>query len=250
MAGDATKARDDRDDPARDTLARAAIADVRDGMTVGLGTGRAASRGIRALARRAQREDWTRLRCVATSTRSRDLAVSLGLVVVPMRDVPRVDLLFDGADELDPNLAMTKGAGGAMTWEKIVAQAARRRVYLMDSSKIVARLGERFALPVETLEFGLAFVDERMRALGLSPRLRRRRDERTGEESDYRTDEGNLVLDCGYGTTRRDTLDDLRLLAGAIDAIPGVIGHGLFVDQADVAIIESPDGTLERRERR
>lgn len=231
----------DTTDITQDRLAQAAVEDVRDGMMVGLGTGRAASRGIRALAHRVNTEN-LRVTCVATSHRSADLATELGLTVVPMCDVAHVDLLFDGVDELEPGLSMTKGAGGAMTWEKIVAEAADLRIYLMDEAKIVTRLGERFALPVEVIEFARSTASERLRELGLSPSVRM-----TDDGSPYHTDEGNLVVDCGYGET---SSGDLQALAVALDRIPGVIGHGLFVDQADRVFIESADRTrLERRDR-
>ncbi len=226
-----------------DRLAFAAVEPVRSGMVVGLGTGRAASRGIHALAQRVDREG-LRLTCVATSRRSAELALSLGLDVVPMRDVPRVDVLFDGVDELEPGLAMTKGAGGAMTREKIVADAADLCLYLMDESKLVSRLGERFPLPVEVLEFGLASTSAALKRLGLEPTMRSSPDD---PRQPYLTDEGNPVLDCAYGETSRGDLLDL---SRAIDAVSGVVGHGLFVTQADVVLIESTDGQrVERRER-
>lgn len=226
-----------------DLLAAAAVEPVRRGMVVGLGTGRAASRGIHALAAKVKR-DQLEITCVATSRRSAELALSLGLEVEPMRDVPRVDVLFDGVDELEPGLAMTKGAGGAMTRERIVADAADLRIYLMDESKVVQHLGERFALPVEVLEFGLASTRAGLEQLGLTPNLRLAGD----ESSDlYLTDEANLVLDCAYGETSRG---DLLELSRAIDSIAGVVGHGLFATQADVVLIESADRRrLERRER-
>lgn len=226
-----------------DPLAAAAVEPVRSGMTVGLGTGRAASRGIEALAERVKRER-LQITCVATSRRSAELALTLGLGVVAMRDVTRVDVLFDGVDELEPGLAMTKGAGGAMTREKIVADAADLCIYLMDESKAVAHLGERFPLPVEVLEFGLASTAANLARIGLKPKIRPASPE---SDSPYLTDEGNLVLDCVYGETARG---DLFELSRAIDAISGVVGHGLFVTQADVVLIESTDRQrVERRER-
>jgi len=225
-----------------DRLAAAAVEPVRGGMVVGLGTGRAASRGIHALAERVKGERLS-LTCVATSRRSAELALFLGLRVAPMRDVPRVDVLFDGVDELEPGLAMTKGAGGAMTREKIVADAADLRLYLMDESKLVAHLGQHFPLPVEVLEFGLASTSAALKRLGLEPKLRLAPD----SDEPYLTDEGNLVLDCAYGQTSRGNLLDL---SRAIDGVSGVVGHGLFVTQADVVLIESADGQrLDRRER-
>jgi len=230
---------------ADDLLAIEAVRDVADGMVVGLGTGRAASRAIEMLARKVQSDNLA-VECVATSVRSAELARSHDLTVRPMRDVPRVDLLFDGVDELDPSLAMTKGGGGAMTREKIVAEAAERRIYLMQQSKRVRRLGERMPLPVEALEFGLASIAGRLDRLGLTPRVRT---SAADPDAPVRTDEGNLILDCKYGDAAEG---DLFQLDRALNAIPGVVGHGLFVDQADVVIIEPDDrdGPLEFHERR
>jgi ribose 5-phosphate isomerase A len=129
-----------------DALASAAVQDVRDGMTVGLGTGRAATRAIHALAHRAAKERLD-LHCVATSRPSEELARALGLPIREMRAVECVDYLFDGADEVDESLRMLKGHGDAMTREKFVAQASARRVYLIQSRKRVRHLGETVALP-------------------------------------------------------------------------------------------------------
>lgn len=221
-----------------DALAMAAVQHVTDGMMVGLGTGRAASRGIQALAARVRDGEVNDISTVATSIRSADLARSLGLLVLPMCDVQHVDLLFDGADEVDANLCMTKGAGGAMTREKIVAEASARRIYLIDDSKLVERLGTRVPLPVEVLRFGLEACMLRLRGLGLEPVIRPPAD--PDRQEHYVTDEGNLVLDCAY--PKRPAPSDaeaLKQLSIAIDVIPGVVGHGLFVDQADIVIIEN-----------
>lgn len=230
-----------------DKLAAEAVREIEDGMVVGLGTGRAASRAIRTLAEKANAKGFSSIRCVATSDRSAELATTLGLNVLEMRDIPRVDLLFDGVDELDPNLAMTKGGGGAMTREKIVAEAATRRIYLMQQSKVVSQLGEHFRLPVEVLEFGLASVKQRLdEELGLASAIRF---EKGKSRRMVRTDEGNLILDCIYGEASKN---DLRKLDQAINSIPGVLGHGLFVDHADLVLIEDDEGKgrpLERRER-
>src|SRR5262249_29782841 len=154
-----------------DALAMGAVAGIQSGMIVGLGTGRAASRAIRALGQRAAAEN-LELRCVATSRASAELAGQLGLGVEPMEGVEVVDYLFDGADEVDPQLRMIKGRGGAMTREKIVAQASARRVYLVQTSKLVQRLGEHAPLPIEVLRFGLASTRRALRGLGLGGPLR------------------------------------------------------------------------------
>jgi ribose 5-phosphate isomerase A len=216
-----------------DALAVAAVAGIRGGMMVGLGTGRAATRGIRALAERVAAERLG-IRCVATSTASGELATQLGLRVEPMEGVEAVDYLFDGADEVDPQLRMIKGRGGAMIREKIVAQASRHRVYLVQTSKLVRRLGEKAPLPIEVLQFGLASTRRALADLGLKGVLRLAED-----GSVYQTDNGNPVLDAPIpaGSTP-------ERLAAALDALSGVVGHGLFLDEADVVLSEDEQGRV------
>jgi ribose 5-phosphate isomerase A len=223
---------------AADALAVAAVAGIRSGMMVGLGTGRAATRGIRALAERAKAERLD-LRCVATSKASADLATQLGLRVEPMEGVEVVDYLFDGADEVDPQLRMIKGRGGAMTREKIVAQASSHRVYLVQTEKRVQRLGEKAPLPIEVLQFGLASIRRALAELGLKGVLR------LAESGGvYQTDNGNPVLDApipaGLAPER---------LATALDALSGVVGHGLFLDEADVVLSEDAQGKVTSQAR-
>jgi ribose 5-phosphate isomerase A len=214
-----------------DALAAAAVEEIRSEMTVGLGTGRAAARAIEALARRVSAER-LRVACVATSRASAALARSLGLPLRPSEELERIDYLFDGADEVDPALRMLKGRGGAMTREKIAAHAAARRVYLVQTAKQVARLGETAPLPIEVLGFGLAATRRALRALGLDGPVR---------EGGYRTDDGNPVIDAVLPAGL-----DLGALAAALDRTPGVVGHGLFVSEADVVLIEDATGRVSR----
>jgi ribose 5-phosphate isomerase A len=221
-----------------DFMAIAAVEPIVSGMTVGLGTGRAATRGIRALAARAKAEQ-LELRCVATSDASTELATSLGLRVEPLRVVGRVDYLFDGADEVDPQLRMIKGRGGAMTREKKVAHASAQRVYLIQTDKLVDRLGEKALLPVEPAAAHLETVRQALQALGLEGNDRVASDGRL-----YRTDGGNPVLDV-----RLPGDIDVGNLTRALDNMPGVVGHGLFLNEADVVLIENEAGELSRKAR-
>jgi ribose 5-phosphate isomerase A len=218
-----------------DALASAAVEEIRAGMTVGLGTGHAATRAIEALARRASAGGMSLL-CVATSRTSAELGRRLGLRVQAMEGVERIDYLFDGADEVDAGMRMIKGRGGAMTRERIAARAAARRVYLVQSAKLVERLGESAPLPVEVLRFGLAATRRALRELGLDGPLR---------AGDYETDDGNPVVDAALPAGA-----DLAQLARALDETPGVVGHGLFLTEADVLLIEDPLGRVSRRSRR
>lgn len=221
-----------------DELAEIAVRDIETGTVVALGTGRAASRAVRALARRAHNEGLT-VKAVPTSDATERLARELGLNILPLRDAMHIDTLFDGADEVDPQLRMIKGAGGAMTREKIAAHAAQNRTYLINESKLVERLGERVRVPVEVLDPALAFLTVRLEYLGLDPQLRLDHDEteRTREPVPYRTDNNNPVLDITAPTDR--PADDLDVM---LRLMPGIVGHGLFLTEADRVVIETASG--------
>ncbi|WP_433911157.1 ribose-5-phosphate isomerase RpiA [Sphingomonas yabuuchiae] len=216
----------DRDADKR-LAAAAAVEEVCDDMLVGLGTGSTAAHAIIALADRR-----LKIQAVATSQASADLARSLGIAVRDFADVVRVDLAIDGADAIDARLRAVKGAGGAMVREKIVAASADRMIVIADAAKRVDRLGG-VKLPVEILPFARAFAAARLSALF----------ERLEERTDYRTDNGNIVVD-GYGWDDAD----LPGLAGALMAIPGVVGHGLFLAEIDAAYIAG-EGIVTRLER-
>lgn len=210
--------------------AEAAVAEVRDGMIVGLGTGSTAAFAIQALARRCAAG--LRIEAVATSEASTAAALDGGIIVRDFADVATLDLAIDGADEIDRRLWAIKGAGGAMLREKTVAAAARRFVVIADGSKRVEAIGAA-KLPVEVLPFARAFVMRQLQALGATVTVR----------PGYRTDNGNLVADCRFVA-----MPDPRSLAAAIAAIPGALGHGLFLDEVDAAYIAS-DGIVTRLER-
>ncbi len=214
--------------------AQAAAAEVADGMLVGLGTGSTAAFLIAELGRRVA--GGLRIEATATSEASAALAAGLGIAVHPFDGIVRVDLAIDGADEIDPDLRAIKGAGGAMLREKVVAASAARMVVIADGGKRVDRLGAA-ALPVEVLPFAHAFVAGRLRALGAEPALRMRGD------GPYRTDQGNLVLDCRFAA-----FPEPGPLAERLQAIPGALGHGLFLDEVDAAYV-AQDGRVDRIER-
>ena len=220
----------------RDALAEAGIEKVASGMLVGLGTGRSASRAICALGDRVKREN-LKIKCVATSEASERLAKEHGLEVVDFALVERVDLLFDGADECDHELRMLKGAGGAMTRERMVAWASDHCVYLVQKHKVVELLGTNSTLAIAVMAFGLASIRGALRSLGLNGVCRRSMDGQL-----YITDNGNLILDVmieGH---------DLNELQAALNDIPGVVDHGLFLGEADEIIVENGEG-LERMTR-
>jgi len=214
--------------------AKAAVAQVHDGMIVGLGTGTTAAHAIAALGERVRAG--LRIKAVATSERSACAARALGIVLTEMDGIEALDLAIDGVDEIDPALRAIKGAGGAMLREKIVAEAARRMIAIADISKAVECLGAR-AVPVEVVAMARSFVSRRLVQLGGSPRLR------AGPQDVFRTDQGNLVLDCAFGP-----IAEPERLAAALDAIPGLVGHGLFLHEIDTIFLAGPEG-IERRDR-
>jgi ribose 5-phosphate isomerase A len=213
-----------------DALAEAAVAPIQSGMIVGLGTGRTASRGILALAERV-REEGLDIRCVPTSHVTETLARAQQLNVIDFTLVERVDYLFDGADEVDPHLRMLKGAGGAIIRERIVAHAADRRVYMVDESKLVTHLGQRCPLPLAVMAFGLTSIRSELRKIGLNGVVRR-----TMDGQFFLTDNGSLIVDA---TLEERDLDDL---SDALDSIPGLIDHGLFLTEADEVVVQTAGG--------
>jgi ribose 5-phosphate isomerase A len=218
-----------------DRLGAYALRYVKPGQTIGLGTGRAASAFIRALGERA-----IKVRGVPTSEASAELARSLGIEVVALDGKARLDVDIDGADEVDPRLNLVKGYGGAMVREKVVACAARKVVILVGAEKRVARLGQRRRLPVEVVPFAASYAMRWMRELGLKPTVR------IGDGgSEFLSDNGNLVIDCGARV-----FDAPARLERDLLAIPGVVGTGLFIGIAHVVLVANGDGSITTLERR
>ncbi len=205
---------------------------VKDGMAVGLGTGTTATLFIGQLGLRVAQG--LRVRCVASSQASHDLAVSLSIPMTTFAATPELDLAIDGADEVAPGLALIKGGGGALLREKIVISAARRFLVVVDSSKVVPHLGQ-FPLPVEVIQMALPIVQHKLTALGVHPTLRT-----FASGSPYLTDEGNFILDCACG----EILQPAEL-AASIRAIVGVVEHGLFLGMATEALIGYDDRVEE-----
>ncbi len=202
---------------------------VEDGMVLGLGTGSTAVHMVRLLAERVK--DGLRVQGVPTSRATGSLAAELGIALIGFDQVTRIDLTIDGADEIDANLDLIKGGGGALLREKIVASVSDRYIIIADQTKLVPRLGA-FALPVEVTPFALAVVSARLETEGAGPVLRLG----AGGEPMV-TDEGNHLLDCAYRS-----IADASALARALTDIVGVVEHGLFVGMADVAVIGGESG--------
>lgn len=221
-------------DEAKLQVARRAVEFVEDGMAVGLGTGTTATMFIRELGTRVHAG--LDFRCVASSDASHALAVSLGMKVFDLTELPELDVYIDGADEVcaGAGLALIKGGGGALLREKIVASAADRFIVVVDKSKVVPELG-RFPLPVEVIRMALPLVSRKLEALGLQPAQRKHPD-----GTDYVTDEGNFILDCACGA-----IPEPEETAAEIRSIVGVVEHGLFVGMASLVLVAGDDGVQE-----
>jgi len=218
-------------DTAKRAAGEAAAELVESGMVVGLGTGSTALWFTRALGARARQG--LRVVVVPTSAHTAALAVEQGLDIAEL-DRRGVDLAVDGADCVDPDLRLIKGAGGALVREKIVAAAARRFVVIIDSSKLSDQLQGQ--VPVEVLPFGAERTLTLLDGTGAQYQLRR---STTGDP--VVTDNGNLIADSQY-----QTIDDPEGLSARLDAIPGAVGHGLFLGMADLVLVGHTDGALDR----
>lgn len=217
-----------------DLLATTAIADIKSGMIVGLGTGRTANRAIRALAARVKEEKLD-IDCVCTSAATEMLAGELGLPLVPFADIEVVDMLVDGAYEVDYQLRMLKGQHGAITRQRLVAEVSRRSIYLASEDKLVHKLGTNASLTITIIPFGIASIRRRLRDMGLYGVVRR-----TMEGEIYITEGGGVALDM------RMPDRDIEELSLELDHVAGVVDHGLFLYEADEVLIEQKNGQIRR----
>jgi ribose 5-phosphate isomerase A len=212
---------------------------VQSGMKVGLGAGRTAARGIEALAERVKDENLD-IQCVAASEQAEDLARSLGLKITDFAMLEELDILIDGADAVDRHMQVMKGSRGAMTRERIICWASNRTVFMVTQNKVAdSQIGAGTPLPIAVMAFGLVSTRNALRHIGINGVIRQDMDGRL-----FITDNGNLVLDASL---RGD--ENLAQLATELNDIPGVIDHGLFIDEADIILVEKEDGSIERLER-
>ena len=205
---------------------------IQSGMTLGLGTGSTATHMLHVLAEALRNGQLHNIVGVPTSDAIGVLARQLGVPTATLDERPQLDLALDGADEIDPSLNLIKGLGGALLREKIVEASTDRLIILADETKLVTRLGTRAPLPVEVVAFGLPLATRRLTELGSVPTLRR-----SADGSAFHTDEGNVILDCRFPGIANAAAIDV-----AINAIPGVVEHGLFVGMAALALVGGPDG--------
>lgn len=208
---------------------------IQDGMIVGLGTGSTAYWAIQKIGARVR--EGLKIKAIATSQASEELAHELGIPQLPFSEIETIDLTIDGADEADPAFHLIKGGGGALLREKIVAAASKKLIIVVDESKVVDKLG-RFPLPVEVVPFGHEMTLRKLGQLGCKPVLR------TAEGKTFVTDNGNYIADCHFGR-----IDDPEQLHTVINLIPGTVDNGLFIHMADHIIVGYQDGRVRELEK-
>lgn len=187
---------------------------IKDGMTVGLGTGSTSAFAIEAIGRKVQQG--LSIKAVASSMRSEELAKQSGIRLIPFSEVTAIDVYIDGADEVDQDLNLIKGGGGALLREKIIAFNSKEFLVIVDGSKLVEHLG-KFLLPVEITPFAMELTLHQLQKLGCSANIRSQNNEH------YITDNGNLIVDCDF-----KKIEQVQQLHLSLNALPGVVENGLF----------------------
>jgi ribose 5-phosphate isomerase A len=203
---------------------------VREKMVVGLGSGTTVAEIIRILAKLKSKATF-----IPSSSPTQRLAGDLGLKLSSLDVHEKLDLMIDGADEVDPNFNMIKGGRGAHTREKIVAEAAKRVVIVVDRTKLVRKLGERSPVPVEVLPFAREYIARKLAELGGDPELRV-----TAGGSPFVTDDGNYILDMKF-----HSITNPAELEQKINRIPGVVENGIFVGVADLVLVGYESGCMK-----
>jgi ribose 5-phosphate isomerase A len=218
----------------KEAAARSSLRFVKDGQVVGLGTGSTAAYFIHLLGEKVK--NGLQIRGIPSSNRSREQAARLGIPLTTLDECQQIDVTVDGADEVDPQLRLIKGGGGALLHEKIVASATRQLVIVADATKRVPVLG-KFPLPVEVVKFAKALVKKKIEALGARVEMRHNAD-----GSPFLTDENNYILDCHFGQIR-----GADGLANKLSDMPGIVEHGLFIGMASVVLVANGSEVIELR---
>ena len=215
-----------REEPKR-RAADAAMEQVQSGMVLGLGSGTTVAYALQRLAKMLRAGKIVDICGVPSSIQTEIQAQQLGIPLTGLDRHPILDLTFDGADEVDPDLNLIKGGGGALLREKILAQASRRTVFIVDQSKLSPRLGSHWPLPVEVIHFAVKSIENYLTSIGASVELRQ-----TAEGTLFRTDQNNVILDANFGP-----IENARELATKLADRAGIVAHGFFLDMADEVIV-------------
>ncbi len=222
----------DRSAELKKRAALAAVAEVKSGMRLGLGTGSTAAHAVDAIGRMLQRGEIRDIVGVPTSHQTAELATAYGIPLVGLEEAGRLDLAIDGADEVDPACDLIKGGGGALLREKAVELRAARFVVIVDGSKLSDKLGRRFALPVEIAQNGWEHERDQLARLGCATVLR------YDARGPFVTESGNFIVDCRFP----DGIDDKAGLAAMLDERPNVRAHGLVLGMASEVVVAEADG--------
>lgn len=212
--------------------AQRAVDFVQSGMVVGLGVGSTAIWAVREIAQRIRAGELKDICGIPCSLQTEVEARQLGIPLTTLEEHHQIDITIDGADEVDPALNLIKGGGGALLREKIVAQASRREVIIVDDSKMVPALGTKWAVPVEVVPFGFGSQKAYLELLGASVKIRQNHD-----ATIYKTDQGNIILDCNFGTIAHP-----HALADQLKMRTGIVEHGLFISLATDVIVANASG--------
>lgn len=219
-------------DELKQKAADRAVEFVESGMVVGLGTGSTTAFAVIRIGERLKSGDLKNIVGIPTSIRTEKLAGELNIPLCGLDDQPEIDVTIDGADEVDPDLNLIKGGGGALLREKVVAQASRRNIIIVDESKLSPRLGTHWALPVEVIPFADKTEENFLKSLGASVTLR------TDEKGrPNKTDQNNLILDANFGE-----MADPNGIAARLNERAGVVEHGLFLGLTSDVIVAAGDG--------
>jgi ribose 5-phosphate isomerase A len=219
-------------DAEKQAAARAAVQLIEAGSIVGLGSGSTATYAIQFLAERVR--SGLKIAGIPTSQNTKHLAEQLGIPLTTLEENPRIDIDIDGADEIDPQLNLIKGGGGALLREKVIASASRLFIVVAESVKLVPHLG-KFPLPVEVIPFAEPLIRRRIESLGAQVSLRT-----FAYCNPYVTDEGHHILDCNFGE-----IADPAALDAKLHAIPGVVEHGLFIGMAKIVFVGKDGGVVQ-----
>ena len=212
--------------------ANAAVEFVKPGMIVGLGHGSTVQYALNAISSKLRSGELSNITGIACSLQTEAIAKELAIPLGSINDHPEIHVTIDGADEVDENLNLIKGAGGALLREKIVAQASLREIIIVDEGKLSTQLGTNFPLPVEVSQFGWLGQIDYLKGLGVDPALRQKSD---GEP--VLTDQGNYLIDCAF-----KGIKNVNELASQLERRSGILEHGLFIGLATDVLVAGPEG--------